>query len=74
MSKAKLDGPRKKTRVMSANKAQQREFPATHWANAVAMQRVMQVQVPSESNEPMPEDCSASDIDIIRVRGLSSQI
>lgn len=74
MAKAKLNRPRKTSRVISVNEAQQREFPTTHWAHAVAMVRSMKMPVAPESNEPLPEDFSASDIDIIGVRRLSNQI
>ncbi len=74
MAKTKLNRPRKKKRVMSVNKAQQRELPTTHWAYAVAMLRAMKMPVAPESNEPLPEDFSASDFDIIRARRLSNQI
>jgi hypothetical protein len=66
--------PRKKKSVMSVNKAQQKEFPATDWANAVAMLRSMNTPVTPESSEPLPEDFAGSDLDIVRVRRLLSQI
>ena len=74
MAKTKLDRSRKKKSVMSVTKAQRRGFPTTHWANAVAMLRVMKTPVPPDIDEPLPEDFSASDFDIIRARGRSGQI
>jgi hypothetical protein len=74
MNKANFDHPRRKKGLMSVNKAQQRDFPATHWASAVAMLRAMNTPVKPEPSEPLPEDFSVTDIDVIRARRLSNQI
>jgi hypothetical protein len=70
-----LDHPTKKKSVMSVNKARQKnESPATDWASAVAMLRAMNKPMTPEVSEPLPEDFSASDFDIVRARRLSGQI
>ena len=74
MNKPNFDRPRKKRVLMSVKKAQQKEFPATHWASAVAMLREMNAPAKPQPSEPVQEDFSVTDLDIIRARRLSNQI
>ena len=74
MAKPKLDGQRKVKRCTSANSAHHKESLTTPWAHAVAMLIAKSQPAAQESDQRLPEDFSASDFDIIRARGLSSQI
>ena len=59
---------------MSANQAQQKEFPTSHWAHAVAMLIENNKAVAAQADSELSQNSSIDDFDIIRVRRLATQI
>jgi len=75
MVKQKMNGQHKKRHLKSANSANARALPDTHWAHAVAM-LTEQVKAGEQEKPMQPSEAfsEGSDLDIIRVRTLSSHI
>jgi hypothetical protein len=70
MAKPKFDGLRKVQRGTSANSAHHKELPTTAWADAVAMLAARSQPAAQKSEKQLPEDFSANDMNVIRVRSL----